>query len=415
MSGRVTVRMHNVGFGDAFLVTVDRAGRRWTMLVDCGAHTQGRPRPMREMVSDIVGALPVEVGSGRPRVDVVVATHHHADHIAGFAQDVWEQVEVGEVWLPFVEDDTDPDALRLREAQIDVARRLQALVQARVTVAKEPARVAMADALVANSLGNADAMDRLLGRNGRRFATTPEIRWLPTLDPAGNTIDPGLDGVRVHVLGPSRDPRQLLRMRPPANAGWLVLDGAAWPESSAAEPLFNEAFTMDSATVRSMHRDLADARKSLALRSLDNDAGLLAAASILERAVNNTSLFFVLDVAGTRLVFPGDTQQGGWDHVLDDARGRALVADAAFLKISHHGSHNGTPRRYVEEVLHGEAYAMLPWGLVKRWKDTIPKAELLAALRDRGHHVIRADAPVEEPGKVVVSGDAWSEVTFETA
>ena len=129
--------------------------------------------------------------------------------------------------------------------------------------------------------------------------------------------------------------------------------------------------------------------------------------------VNNTSVFFVLDVRGAHLVFPGDAQQGAWEHVLDDAAARELVRDAVLYKIGHHGSHNGTPRRYIEEVLEGETHAMLSWGLVKRWRETIPKTELLEALDARHHVVTRSDAPVAQPGKVSVHEDLWSEVTFE--
>jgi hypothetical protein len=57
---------------------------------------------------------------------------------------------------------------------------------------------------------------------------------------------------------------------------------------------------------------------------------------------------------------------------------------------------------------------MLPWGLVRRWQDTIPKKELLEALQAHRHTVVRADAPTAEADKVVVHDDLWSEIVFET-
>ena len=50
------------------------------------------------------------------------------------------------------------------------------------------------------------------------------------------------------------------------------------------------------------------------------DMGLLAAASVLEQSVNNTSLFFVLEVGGLRLLFPGDAQYGAWEHVRNNPK-----------------------------------------------------------------------------------------------
>ena len=125
--------------------------------------------------------------------------------------------------------------------------------------------------------------------------------------------------------------------------------------------------------------------------------------------MNNTSLFFVLEVDDVRLLFPGDSQHGAWEHVLNDPYGRALVEDVAFYKISHHGSHNGTPKRYLEEVLHEGRDAMLPWGLVKAWEKTIPLPELLTLMSQRKHRVIRANEPKARRGKVTVNGDLWSE------
>lgn len=411
----VAVRMYNVGFGDAFLVTVRKGRRRWRMLVDCGVHAHGQARPLQDTVEAIIADLEADAPEGEaPHLDVVAATHHHADHIAGFALDSWERVAVDEVWVPFVEDVDDPDAVALRQTHAKVTNRLLALLDQRtqnLDPGAWPAAVVTARWFAANSRGNDVAADRLLGRNGRGFASTPRVRYLPSKDPADNTIDLGISGVTAHVLGPSRDPADLKRMEPPARAGWLTLDDETQLVDTSGAPLFNPQFTMSGAELRS-HPKLLAAHQSLANLDEINDAALLAAASILERSVNNTSLFFVLDVDGVRLLFPGDAQQGAWDHVLEDPQARALLADLAFYKISHHGSHNGTPRRFVEEVLRDGIQTMLPWGLVKRWADTIPKAELLEALAVRKHHVIRADSPVGDPPTVTVKDDLWSEVNF---
>jgi beta-lactamase superfamily II metal-dependent hydrolase len=385
------------------------------MIVDCGVHDQGRARPLDASVNAIIADLRAKDTTKPPHVNVVVATHHHADHIAGFALDVWKDVAVDEVWVPFVEDTTDDDATKLRQQQTDATNHLLGLLKQR-TIGLDPG--AWPDALTtahwfaANSSRNANATDRLLGRNGKGFATTPKIRYLPSKDPAEQTISTGLKDVTVRVLGPSRDPDYLKLMNPPARAGWLALGKDDDPLAHRNQPLFGAAFSMSAAEYRQDFPLLAAANQSLnGLDELD-DAGLLAAAAILERSVNNTSVFFVLDVAGLHLVFPGDAQQGAWDHVLDNPESKALIANASFYKIAHHGSGNGTPRSYIESVLADGAYAMLPWGLVKRWQTTIPKQELLDALGLHHHHVIRSDQPIAEPGHVEVHDDLWSQVSF---
>jgi len=410
-NGTVSVRMFNVGFGDSFLVTVRRLGVVWRMLVDCGVHNQGRARPIREVVKAIVEACTDEPGD-TPRIDVVVATHRHADHVSGFEVEDWDEVEVGEVWVPYVEDPADPDGIRIRTAHELAANLLDELVERRtenMAAGGWPPKLSAARALAANSLSNQDSMDRLLGLNGQGFAKPHTVRFVPSADPAENLVA-GPPGISLHVLGPSRDPELLKRMNPPANAGWLQLaaDADAYLE---IDELFPPIYLVDEDV---LPPGLEHARKSLQLNTLTNDAGLLQAAAILDHAVNNTSVFFVLDVAGTRLLFPGDAQQGAWEHVLGNDDNQALLADCVFYKIAHHGSHNATPRAFVESVWQDGNYAMLPWGLVKRWADTIPKKELLEALHEHAHTVVRIDEPQEVPGQVSFDGDLWSEITFQT-
>ena len=112
----VAVRMYNVGFGDAFLITVTGPGEPWRMLIDCGVHPHGQARKISETVAAVIGDLTAASPDGVPHLDVLAATHHHADHISGFALDAWEQVVVDEVWLPFVEDASDPDAAAIKRS-----------------------------------------------------------------------------------------------------------------------------------------------------------------------------------------------------------------------------------------------------------------------------------------------------------
>ena len=410
----VAVRMYNVGFGDAFLITVTGAGEPWRMLVDCGVHSQGQVRKISETVAAIISDLAAASPDGVPHLDVVAATHQHADHISGFSLDAWDQVVVDEVWLPFVEDATDPDAIAIRRSHALAAQRLLGLIERRthgLDQGKWPADVAMANLFALNSFGNADAADRLLGRNGRHFAGRHEVRFFPRTQDAENTVPVAGGAAVAHVVGPSRDPDDLKLMDPPKSAGWLRLDleDPSADDDLTGVPLFDADYVV--ADPKRLPKVLRKAKSSLRLAAVTNDAGLLSAASILERSVNNTSLFLVLDVGGTRLIFPGDAQEGAWRHVLRDPATSALLRDAAFYKVGHHGSHNATPKAFVEEVWQDGGYAMLPWALVKRWKD-IPKAELMAALDEHGHTVIRADAPVAIPGTVTVNGDLWSEVRF---
>lgn len=411
---RVTVRMYNVGFGDAFLVSVHRDGLTWRMLVDCGVHKNGQVHSIQSVVETIIADLK-EAANGEAHLDVVVATHRHADHISGFARPEWAEVTVGEVWLSFVEDLGDEDARGLRESHDATATALLALIDSRTAnlgAGETPDEILMAQSFALNSLTNQDALDRLLGVNGSGFAQPHVVRFFPHVAPKDNHVAP-VPGVVAHVLGPSREQSKLKQMDPPKSAGWLRLGvGAQAPERrSGIGNLFASGFRVpeDKASA-----PLRKALRSLNLADVTNDAGILSAAALLERVVNNTSLFFVLDVAGTRLLFPGDAQHGAWQHVLSDTGNRALIRDCAFYKIGHHGSHNATPKEFITDLWQDGAYAMLPWGLVKRWQDSIPKRELMDALAEHHHPVIRIDDQQADPGKVEFHGDRWSQLTIPT-
>jgi len=418
----VEVRMYNMGFGDAFRVTVRDGQDTWRMLVDCGAHAHGQARPIADSVENIITDLAEDCG-GAPHLDVVVATHHHRDHIVGFADDKWEEVEVGEVWIPFVENEADDDAVELRRVHSNAAKTLEKVIKARRTAlgADQTAIDRMledAQDFAENSVGNERATHRLLGRHNITFANKPKVRYLPGRFRGQNTIEAGKCGVVAHILGPPRDPEMIRMMHPPARAGWLTLnldDDKLPADDDASWDLFSPGYILDDSTVPDT---LMAAQTALQLSELTNDApGLLAAASLLERATNNTSLFFVLDVQGVRFLFPGDAQHGAWEHVRNNPVALELIKTVDFYKVGHHGSHNATPKDFILKDWTGTGDAMIPWGEVKKWKGIIPKQELIDALAEHDHRAILPTEIKDGPGgphaaKDVVQEEWWTELTF---
>src|SRR5262249_8205631 len=143
------------------------------VLIDCGTLAQGS-QPIAQVAKDVVEA--VRESDGVARIDVVIATHRHRDHVSGFADPVWGQVEVKEVWMPWTEDPTDADARVIRERQSRLAAQLDkdlaALVQA--GMANAPALHLLAQ----NALTNESAMYTL--HSGFRRPPRPRPRFLPT-------------------------------------------------------------------------------------------------------------------------------------------------------------------------------------------------------------------------------------------
>ncbi|HEU0053613.1 MAG TPA: MBL fold metallo-hydrolase, partial [Longimicrobium sp.] len=109
---RVRVRMYRQGLGDCFLLSFPRGdGGRFHLLIDCGV-ILGTPSPEAAM-EKVARSILDETGG---RVDVLVATHEHWDHLSGFlqARPAFERLQVGEVWLAWTEDPSHPLAEELR-------------------------------------------------------------------------------------------------------------------------------------------------------------------------------------------------------------------------------------------------------------------------------------------------------------
>jgi hypothetical protein len=217
---RRTIRMYEVGFGDCFLLGFHDASDSKYVLIDCGTITEKKAQ-LDKSVSDIIATT-------GGRLALVIATHRHKDHVWGFDDPRWAEVEVGEVWMPWTEDPNDPRATQIRERQSALALALAGApaiqnplepTAARETIAQAKMRSLQAIAL--NALTNEKAMATLHGG----FAGAPRRAFLPLADKAceARTVA-GLAGVTFHVLGPTRDEKALASMDPPEGAGYLK-----WP------------------------------------------------------------------------------------------------------------------------------------------------------------------------------------------
>jgi beta-lactamase superfamily II metal-dependent hydrolase len=390
----IKVRMYNVGFGDAFLVKIPDGKQERRILFDCGSiESSSAGGSMSKIVKRIIADVTDD--DGVARIDVVVATHRHKDHVSGFANDAWNQVQVREVWLPWTEHPSDAKARHIREAQSQLALGLnQALAAAPPASEAEAKRqFNVSRDIVANALMlSNDAAMRTLHSG---FAGTPVRRFLPEVKEQDNKSvrlveTAALPGIKVHVLGPSRDPEVIRDMDPPKGEGYLRLLGAKPSASDGGlagiHPFAQEFLVKNASNVWQL---------SEAELQLIHSAGVmpeLAVAVALDKAVNGTSLVLLLDVAGTLLLFPGDAQWGTWMNILGDAQWRELLNRLAFFKIGHHGSHNATPPNFVRTLMPRGCCAMASTLTRAIWK-FIPKQELLTDLLDHGARVARSDSP----------------------
>lgn len=385
-----TIRMYNVGFGDAFLVTLHegRAARR--ILFDCGSIEADPSLPMGNIVKRIVED--VTDPDGTPRIDVVVCTHRHKDHVSGFGAAEWRGVEVKEVWMPWTEHPTDPEARRIRNIQSSLALGLRNWLASRQGAALRPeelSRVERSRDIVNNALMLTNDKEMKTLHNG--FAGAAERRFLPekknSASPSAHRAftTPVLPGVRIHVLGPSRDRDVIRDMDPPKGKSFLRMQEAlATPTGRPPAPFPGEPTLGSNPGLGTMSPgDEADIQRAGALEDL-------AIAVALDKAVNGTSLMIILEIAGSYLLFPGDAQWGTWAAAMADPEWRDMMSSVTFYKVGHHGSHNATPREFVEDLMPEKIAAMISTRTRSIWPD-IPRGPLLDGLKAKGVDFARSD------------------------
>jgi len=386
----IRIRMYDVGFGDCFLVTIPAVDRPRRILFDCGSIGMNG-KTIGSVVDELVQAV-TDPGKA-PRIDLVVATHRHRDHVSGFASKGWSQVEVGEVWMPWTEDPKDSQARDIRETQ----SRLAATLSRSLALAAQAPRNAYAGQLL-DVVGNALSNDAAMNTLHHGFAGNPVRRFLPTIKTGTDPIELStLPGVKIYVLGPSRDRDVIRDMDPPPGTSYLQLIDSLGDVNAEAPWPFAKSWIAASPMVRLSRDDLR-------LLEIGGDSNEAAIAVALDKAVNGTSLMLVLQIGAAFLLFPGDAQWGTWDAVMRNPEWVDLLKRTRFYKVGHHGSHNATPKDFVEKMVPKDLWAMVSTKPKSNWPG-IPKKELLRALSKRTKKIARSDKAVVPKGFSIAQGD----------
>lgn len=382
----VKISMYNVGFGDCFLLRFPAPDRERSVLIDCGSIKQGAAGATDLIVRQIVEDVTTD---GTARIDVVAMSHRHKDHVSGFANEAWRDVEVGEVWLPWIENPGDERARQILQEMATFAQTLQREVTALQAVGQfSAAEQELLDHVIDNTLvlSNERALTTL--HRGFKEGAGTCRKFLARSDIELDTQ--ALPGVAVHVLGPSRDEEVLRDMDPPSSESFLRAGGFTTgnPDDLLPFPQSTDFPTGPTEELKEL------------LRRIAHQSALLGAVA-LESAVNNTSLMLVFEVGEAVLLFPGDSQWGSWKINLEDPLRRQLLERTTFYKVGHHGSHNATPVTFAREILNKEggpasdvwaAASVTPHG---RFKE-IPKDSLINELTSRiaePKRFVRSDRP----------------------
>lgn len=363
MGDKLLVRIYNVGFGDCIYVGIPDSGRTFHLLIDCG--NSGETALLRQAVADVRSRLRDPEG-GETRLDLLVVTHPHKDHLSGFDPAWFRGLAVGQIWLSAFMKEDHPQAeksFRLQALGMQCAKAL--------TAEAHNLNLSAADQMMLNlNITNPRALDALRNPPGVEGETiAPQAPRLyvsrdqfagqdeANLKKAGLSLEQGAMCFRGF-----RDQNTVLRVLAPewdidgsylgktADQHFGLLARAADTEGAASSP--NSARPSPQPTNISS----SDFRRLCGGLLYSN----LAFIEMADELRNQTSVVLLLEWRGRRLLFTGDAEWKGepvapnkdnasWDIMLEkDKNFGHLAKPLDFLKVGHHGSVNGTP--FVKEA-----------------------------------------------------------------
>jgi len=454
------VRMYRVGFGDFFLVTVPTSPRdNKYILIDCGVFkgTSGTGD-----IGSIVDAVEDMYKTTGGHLSLVIMTHRHADHIAGFSKAPrFQDFTASMVWMPYWEQFNDPKNKKAGDKKSDnsthnllidideLATNLAFQFGARQDPQGKEALAQLANATGIEDFsaaakekkkgggGNAAALNVLknhLGSNG------DNVRYYAAGDKA--ELPEELKGLSATILGPPPEKARaflaLMDLKKGVGQYLDSMNGADTapkklePFPGYTEPDYDplsgppKGYPLNERGKRKKRINYQEAINFVNKAQPDM---LAVAAAKIENFLNNQSLVVLFEFGGKKLLFAGDAQGGNWEYWLfktdapqkDPTKAGEIVETSKdllqtidFYKVGHHGSTNATPIQAVEAAI---ARPQGSNGFIsmcstqdgvfgsRENKSEVPRLELMNALA-KGSCLIRSDAiPITMSDGTIVEAD----------
>lgn len=329
MADQLLIRAYNVGCGDCIYVRIPGPKGGFNILIDCGK--KGGDELLKKAMSHLKAALPPGSKAGTRRLDLLVATHRHEDHIKGFDPALFKNIEVKNIWMSVAMDPAHPQAEGVNRLHAFVGTAMRALASSGQALSPDVEMLASMYG-VSNEQADTLLMETLPKANG----ITP--RFVHSGMKHGLALPPD---TKIHILAPEKDIDHFYLGE--------KLDQTLNSFRGISESLGGSSRRKAAATVAPSNISGADFRV-LQSRMLSNALEFAAKESSIQ---NNLSVVLLIEWKKRRLLFVGDAEwegefkdgkhNGSWNVMWEKHRDGHLKQPLDFLKVGHHGSINATP------------------------------------------------------------------------
>lgn len=401
MANQLLVRSYNVDVGDCIYVRVPNGNEDFHILIDCGS--KGSKSILKTALKHLEQDLPVIAGTDKRRLDLVVATHIHEDHIKGFDAEYFKNIQIGHIWLSAVMDPAHPQADHTMRLHDFATQKMRELAVSGLALSPE-----LESLTALYSISNDGALDAL--REHLPLANNIQPKYVHAgMSSDDAALDLGLNQATIQILAPEKNIDHFYLGQAAANLQGFT----AFSEIVRAEAA--------PAAVSTPANISANDFRLLQTRMLSN---LLAFADLDGATQNNMSVVLLIEWRKRRLLFVGDAE---WDNAFKDGtrnsswnvmwnkRQAQLNSPIDFLKIGHHGSINATPWSSANDAEFEpnkilDAILPLPQGgskpsakaivsTIRKNYPTIPAANLLVEIGKRVGNTQKYKSKLEEAGK----------------
>lgn len=410
MVDKLLIRAYNVGVGDCIYVRIPKARTKggvvddFHILIDCGKKSSDDL--LKVAIDHLKTQLPNE--GGKKRLDLLLVSHEHEDHIKGMNIDWFSDIKIENLWMSVAMDRDHPQAKFAHQLH-DMASQAMTSIAAR-GLALSPE---LQDIVSRYGVTNDKAVDALRKQLPEANGIEP-LYVHADLKPA--KLKPKtLEGAVFKVLGPEFDIDHYYL----GDSAGEILHGLSMVTGVKASQSATGKGPTRKADAIPQNIGLGDYRR-LQSRMMAN---AFAFAEEEGEIVNNTSVMLLIEWKGKRLLFVGDAEWNSkyrkdkknfaWNTAWQ-LRQAELNKPVDFLKIGHHGSINSTPWNDKEDGKVTEASTILDAILPLPKPGKKPTAKAVVSTERTTYKVIpRATLLVELGKRLSNTRNYRSELTEE--